>query len=559
MYKVTKRDCPMFGIGPYVCEFICDTASDISTLPTSISEGTGGKTAYDNQKCASGSIAIVAENGAESKQYMLNNQDIWCPYSVASGSSDSVLEEAKAYTDSEIADLINGAPTTRDTLKEIADAMAENQTVVEALDAAIGSKANKTDIPTKVSQLENDSGYLTEHQDLSEYAKKTEIPTELPADGGNADTVKSIREDIRYIDIFSTSLSCDHACWNKNCCVTGQSVDPDGDAYIINAPESSDALWYEVMTIGNIAGLSRAYQIAHGCYGHQRKSFIRYKHDDVWSDWKNIADGGNADTLDGLHANEIATNPNLLINPDFKINQRGNTDFSVSYHTGSPIPQSQVYTVDRWRIMEGRANISNGKYVLNGTIIQVLENSIGGNFTATVSVESGTATASYNDSTKTFTIVGNSAVLNWAKLEHGSVATPFIPPDPTTELIKCQRFYYIIGGKTTANDDYYEPIGYGMNTSSNKVTIFLPIIMRQIPTINHSGIVLNTTFKTGPGTTTGYAGITGITASIYEHGIKLIVTGSNGDGLVIGRFAELLISAPGKESGSHFALDAEIY
>lgn len=163
MYKVTKRDCPMFGIGPYVCEFICDTASDISTLPTSISEGTGGKTVYDNQKCASGSMAIVADNGAESKQYMLNNQDIWCPYSVAAGSSESVLEEAKAYTDSEIADLINGAPTTRDTLKEISDAMAENQTVVEALDAAIGSKADKTDIPTS-----------------------------LPANGGNADTVDGL-------------------------------------------------------------------------------------------------------------------------------------------------------------------------------------------------------------------------------------------------------------------------------------------------------------------------------------------------------------------------------
>lgn len=189
MYKVTKRDCPMFGIGPYVCEFICDTASDISTLPTSISEGTGGRTVYDNQKCASGSIANVAENDAESKQYMLNNQDIWCPYSVAAGSSESALEEAKAYTDSEIADLINGAPTTRDTLKEISDAMDENQTVVEALDAAIGSKANKTDIPTKVSELENDSGFLTEHQDLSEYAKTADIPTELPANGGDADTV----------------------------------------------------------------------------------------------------------------------------------------------------------------------------------------------------------------------------------------------------------------------------------------------------------------------------------------------------------------------------------
>jgi hypothetical protein len=42
--------------------------------------------------------------------------------------------------------------------------------------------AKKTEIPTvptKVSELENDSGYLTEHQSLVEYAKKTEIPTKV--------------------------------------------------------------------------------------------------------------------------------------------------------------------------------------------------------------------------------------------------------------------------------------------------------------------------------------------------------------------------------------------
>ena len=216
MYKVVKRSCPIFGNGPYVCEFICDTASDISTLPTSISEGTGGKKVYDNQKCASGSIATVAENGKGSKKYILNNQNIWCPYSISitvdsslsdvsknpvenkvitaainnkadishthsanevgadpMGSAASALASSKEYTDSEIAGLINGAPTTLDTLKEIADAMAENQTVVETLNTAIGSKADKTDIPTKVSQLENDSGYITENRDLSEYALKS--------------------------------------------------------------------------------------------------------------------------------------------------------------------------------------------------------------------------------------------------------------------------------------------------------------------------------------------------------------------------------------------------
>lgn len=54
------------------------------------------------------------------------------------------LNEAKTYTDTAISNLINGAPTTLDTLGEIATAMAENEEVVAALDAAIGGKADKS-------------------------------------------------------------------------------------------------------------------------------------------------------------------------------------------------------------------------------------------------------------------------------------------------------------------------------------------------------------------------------------------------------------------------------
>ena len=100
--------------------------------------------------------------------------------------------------------------------------------------------------------------------------------------------------------------------------------------------------------------------------------------------------------------------------------------------------------------MGGEASITEGKFVLNGTIIQVLENSIGTDFAASVSVETGSATASYDDTTKTFTITGENATLNWAKLERGNVATAFIPPEPTTEMMKCRRYYRTMSRGTLA-------------------------------------------------------------------------------------------------------------
>ena len=57
------------------------------------------------------------------------------------------------------------------------------KTDIPSLDAY----AKKTDLPKKVSELENDSGYLTQHQDLSAYALKTEIPT-VPSLNGYATT-----------------------------------------------------------------------------------------------------------------------------------------------------------------------------------------------------------------------------------------------------------------------------------------------------------------------------------------------------------------------------------
>ena len=124
------------------------------------------------------------------------------------GSAETALNDAKEYTDGKIADIINGAPSTLDTLSEIATAMDENKSVVDALDKAIGTKANKADIPTKISELENDSNFLTEHQDLSLYAKNEDIPTELPANGGNADTVNNhtVNTDVPSDAVFTDTV-----------------------------------------------------------------------------------------------------------------------------------------------------------------------------------------------------------------------------------------------------------------------------------------------------------------------------------------------------------------
>ena len=52
----------------------------------------------------------------------------------------------ESYVQEKINDLINGAPTTLDTLKEIADAITANKTIVDALDAAIGNKLDKSQV-----------------------------------------------------------------------------------------------------------------------------------------------------------------------------------------------------------------------------------------------------------------------------------------------------------------------------------------------------------------------------------------------------------------------------
>lgn len=59
---------------------------------------------------------------------------------------DAVYAQAVEYTKKAVADLVDGAPDTLNTLKEVSDALSKHEEVTEALNAAIGAKANQTDM-----------------------------------------------------------------------------------------------------------------------------------------------------------------------------------------------------------------------------------------------------------------------------------------------------------------------------------------------------------------------------------------------------------------------------
>lgn len=71
---------------------------------------------------------------------------------------DDAYTNSNKYTDQKVADLIDGAPETLDTLKEVADAIEKSKTVEEALNNAIGKKANQAELDTHTG---NDTIHIT--------------------------------------------------------------------------------------------------------------------------------------------------------------------------------------------------------------------------------------------------------------------------------------------------------------------------------------------------------------------------------------------------------------
>lgn len=236
----------------------------------------------------------------------------------------------------------------------------------------------------------------------------------------------------------------------------------------------------------------------------------------------------NAETLDGMSANELISRTNFLVNPDFRINQRG-----VESSTTITAPCNMQYLVDRWAISTGDTASGDVEVrfdpvygscsvnIINSTdepvifcqridirdfsfIYSTLTFSLKDDHLNTYS-----CTATYLDTAVNgilkevdttygahmrlcnfdnylevqFVVdAGCEATMRFPKLEQGNIVTRFVYPDPILELQKCQRYFYRMSGHGAIAQTF---ASYG---SYCDVTISLPTAMRENPTVTVSDI-----------------------------------------------------------------------
>ena len=190
--------------------------------------------------------------------------------------------------------------------------------------------ALKTDIPTSLP-ANGGNADTVDGLHADDFALKTDIPTSLPANGGNADYAAAAGNADTVDNKHYTDFS-----QNAVLSTIEQVNDPNIESGIYSAENvsmsfSSDVASNWFMLIVNKHRSSSGYgtQIAIPYdNGEQRGTFYRVCHAGNWGNWIRIADGGNADTLDGLHADDFVN-----ANDRDQIQIPNNVDVPVWIHT----------------------------------------------------------------------------------------------------------------------------------------------------------------------------------------------------------------------------------
>lgn len=234
---------------------------------------------------------------------------------------------------------------------------------------------------------------------------------------------------------------------------------------------------------------------------------VLVKYNPTTGKWETI--GANADLLDGFHAGELGGNPNIAINPNFRVNQRGLSAYSAG-----------GYTVDCWKSTRISVAVNDSSITLNasgvsssaaGEFLEFLEIpydqlagkkiTVSADFNGTVVSASGTVPVTKPTATTKIAYAVSGAWqfgLSWAasgrfylryvttaagtldtsfcKLEIGGLATPFSPPIYADELARCQRYFVRI--KNSTDKFVFFGTGYAYSATKGYATIPLAVPMR---------------------------------------------------------------------------------
>ncbi len=269
-------------------------------------------------------------------------------------------------------------------------------------------------------------------------------------------------------------------------------------------------------------------------------------------------------------------NPNLLINSNFVINQRGQTEYTTHVD-----PQ---YTVDRWRAQRSGNSCSysvkigsNNEITLAASgegymdFTQPFENHFtNGLYTLSVGIDGEIETVSGvltgNNTVNTTRIgfnkkgvfirtqAGSTHTVYWAKFERGQRSEYSQDADSTTEILKCQKYFV----RLQADPIYgkYGYIGSGTIDSATQasVDISLPVVMRnKTPTITMSNPPCNIVTVSRPATNPIIPTRALLDSSMVGTNLNIIFNASGG---TIGEHCRLQFR---HTDNSYLDFDAEIY
>lgn len=284
------------------------------------------------------------------------------------------------------------------------------------------------------------------------------------------------------------------------------------------------------------------------------------------------------------------SNPNLLINPDFKVNQRGLTTYNET-----------DYSFDRWKIYnttvkqlgngisyKGGSATTNSLGNLENYISQILETELNEEFTISIKVSSivgsfrleamkeggdslhgkdaligkkeitsnGIHTLTLDGSSTPLSIIrfgttsqNGACTIEWVKLEKGKHATAFLRPIYSEEYLKCMWYFQSITGSRS---------GY---FTDSKIYINIPEVnsMRTSkPSVDSSNITLEGWIYIGASSgaiIVDRSDITNVNADKYK---ELSITPSSALLSKLNQRGGSTINYVIKEGGGIY-LDAEIY